>query len=54
MPQKSKTNIVLLIILSMVALPQLATDLYPPSLPAITRGLNTDPHIVQLTIAFYM
>lgn len=36
------------------ALGQVTSDLYLPSLPAISQGLNTTDHIAQLTIATYM
>ncbi|KTC66466.1 multidrug resistance protein D (plasmid) [Legionella adelaidensis] len=48
------TPSLLTIILLIVALMQLTTDLYIPSLPAITQSLGSKIDIIQLTLAIYM
>ncbi|WP_133128319.1 multidrug effflux MFS transporter [Legionella nagasakiensis] len=44
----------LMIILLLAALMQMSTDLYTPSLPAITSALNSDPGTIQFTLSIFM
>jgi Bcr/CflA subfamily drug resistance transporter len=52
--KQTSTALLIFVILVIGTLPQISTDLYTPSLPAIAHGLNAHVSLVQMSISLFI